>query len=91
MKIIGKAEIEAVVDVVCDACTSSTRINTGVNEYGVLRARWGYGSSHDGESYELHLCEACFFQTIANIKQDRRSHTLFAEGYPEVKIEISEK
>lgn len=32
MKIIGKAEIETVVDVVYDACTSSTRINTGVNE-----------------------------------------------------------
>jgi hypothetical protein len=84
MKIIGKAEIETVVDVVCDACASSTRVKTRANEYGVVHARWGYGSSHDGERYELHLCEECFFRMIAYIKQERRCHTLFAEDGPDI-------
>lgn len=33
MKIVGKAGIETVADVVCDACTISTRVRTGANGY----------------------------------------------------------
>lgn len=84
MKIIGKAEIETVVDVLCDACASSTRIKTGANVYGVVYARWGYGAAHDGERYKLHRCEDCFFRMIAYIKQERRCHTLFAEDGPDI-------
>lgn len=65
-------------------CASSTRVKTGANEYGVVHERWGYGSSHDGERYELHLCEECFFRTVAYIKQERRCHTLFADGGPDI-------
>jgi hypothetical protein len=39
MKIVGKAEIETVADVVCDACTISTRVRTGANEYEFVTAR----------------------------------------------------
>ena len=72
MKITGRVETEAVVDVSCDVCGSSTRLETGSLQYGVLHAHWGFGALHDGERYEVHLCEPCFFQTIAYLKQERR-------------------
>ena len=54
---------EQVVDVICDVCGDSTT-KTMAQEYGTLSAHWGYGSvRHDGERYEVHLCEDCFFET----------------------------
>ncbi|WP_406833972.1 hypothetical protein [Pseudomonas asiatica] len=73
MKITGRVEKEAVVDVSCDVCGSSTRFL----QYGMLQAHWGFGVLHDGERYELHLCESCFFLTIAFLKQERRTATMF--------------
>jgi hypothetical protein len=79
MKITGKVETEAVLDIVCDVCQFSTRVIGGGLQFGTLQAHWGYGTKHDGERYELHLCEDCFFQAVANLKQDRRSQALFAD------------
>lgn len=42
-----------------------------VRKYGVLHAKWGYGSQHDGEHYRVQLCESCFFQVPLYIKQER--------------------
>ncbi|NBA29790.1 hypothetical protein GVO02_05925, partial [Aeromonas caviae] len=54
-------------------------------EFGTLSAHWGYGTQHDGESYEVHLCESCFFQAIANLKEQRRGALMFSEkGYEPV-------
>lgn len=72
MKITGRVETEAVVDVSCDVCGSSTRLETGSLQYGVLHAHWGFGALHDGERYEVHLCEPCFFQTIAYLKTKKK-------------------
>lgn len=58
MKIIGNIQIEAVTDVVCDICLRSTRVTGGGLQYATLQAHWGYGAKHDGEGYELHLCES---------------------------------
>jgi hypothetical protein len=77
MKIIGNIQIEAVTDVVCDICLRSTRVTGGGLQYATLQAHWGYGAKHDGEGYELHLCETCFFRTHAYLKQERRSQNLF--------------
>lgn len=77
MKIIGKVEVESVTDVVCDVCRLTTRVTTGGLQYATLQAAWGYGTKHDGEHYELHLCEGCFFQAVANLKQERRIQSLF--------------
>jgi hypothetical protein len=79
MKLTGKVEIEAVMDVVCDVCLLSTQVTNGGFQFATLQAHWGYGTKHDGERYELHLCEGCFFQTIANLTQDRRTQTLFSD------------
>ncbi|CAM3755078.1 hypothetical protein ACT3TQ_05945 [Halomonas sp. AOP12-C2-37] len=87
MKIIEKVEIDSVTDVMCDVCLCSTRVaNVGL-EFATLQAHWGYGAKHDGERYELHLCESCFFGTVAYLKQERRIQNLFSE---EVGIEANE-
>lgn len=80
MKIIGKVEIEAVTDIVCDVCQLSTAVASGGLQFGTLQAHWGYGTKHDGERYELHLCESCFFQAIASLKQERRTQNLFGDN-----------
>lgn len=46
-------------------------------QLGVLHACWGYGARHDGERYRVRLCEGCFFQVLAYIKQERRIQHLF--------------
>lgn len=42
----------------------------------------GYGSQHDGERYRVHLCEPCFFQTLAYLREQRRIHTMFDDEQP---------
>lgn len=78
MKVIGKVEIDTVTDIVCDVCLCSTQVAEGM-EFATLHARWGYGSKHDGERYELHLCESCFFLTVAYMKDERRIQNLFSD------------
>lgn len=79
MKITGRVETEAVIDVRCDVCGCSARLESGNLEYGMLYAHWGYGALHDGERYEVHLCEACFFTTLAFLKQERRTAHMFED------------
>lgn len=80
MKITGRVEVEVVTEIVCDVCLLTTAVEGGGLQYGTLRALWGYGAKHDGERYELHLCESCFFQAVANLKQERRSLNLFTDN-----------
>lgn len=79
MKVTEKVEVDAVTDVVCDVCLTSTGAAGGGLEFATLQAHWGYGTQHDGERYELHLCESCFFGTLAYFKQERRVQNLFSE------------
>lgn len=83
MKLIGRIEIDGVTDVVCDICGGSTTIKDDYPpEFATLKAAWGYPSKHDGESYELDFCEDCFFQTLANLKEQRRGALIFSDqGY----------
>ena len=68
---------ETVADVTCDACGNSTKVKGGGLEFGILQAAWGYGSKHDGERYEVHLCESCFFSTLSNLRRNRLLSTMF--------------
>ncbi|AVI61505.1 hypothetical protein [Halomonas sp. GFAJ-1] len=79
MKVTEKVEVKAVTDVVCDVCLTTTRVTDENLEYATLKAHWGYGSQHDGERYEVHLCESCFFRALAYFKQERRVQNLFSE------------
>ena len=56
------------------------RLRSTGKRHGILEAHWGYGALHDGERYEVHLCESCFFATIAYPKQERRVTKIFEEA-----------
>ncbi|WP_141440763.1 hypothetical protein [Vreelandella titanicae] len=79
MKITGKIELDSVADVVCDVCLCSTRGNNDGLEFATLQTHWGYGTMHDGERYEIHLCESCFILAVSNLKQERRIQNLFSD------------
>ncbi|MFW1927179.1 hypothetical protein [Acinetobacter ursingii] len=74
--------LEQTTDVLCEVCQESTQRN-----YAVLSANWGSGSKHDGEQYELHLCEACFFATVATLKREHRVKQMFNEDFNEAGLE----
>lgn len=42
-----------------------------------VHARLGFVALHDGERYRERLCEGCFFQVLAYIKQEREIQHLF--------------
>jgi len=70
---------ELVTDVLCDVCGDSTRVEGYGLQFGTLHAKWGYGSTHDGESYAIHLCEPCFFRTISGLRRERMVNNMFSE------------
>lgn len=76
-------------DVRCDICDESTRLANGNLQYGTLEAHWGYGAVHDGERYEVHLCERCFFATLTYLKQERRTAHLFDSEPNAIEYELS--
>lgn len=73
--------VETVTDVLCDVCGCSTCLGNGGFQFGTLKAHWGYGTTHDGERYELHLCEGCFFGAVRFLKQERRGRRAFDDDY----------
>ncbi len=77
MKITTTEQAETVNDVLCDVRGDSTRVEGYGLQFGALRANWGYGSSHDGERYEVHLCEPCFFRTISGLRRERMVNFMF--------------
>tara|TARA_R110002126_G_scaffold249730_1_gene392601 strand:- start:2 stop:292 length:291 start_codon:yes stop_codon:yes gene_type:complete len=74
--------IESQSDIRCDVCDVSTRVPGYGSQFGRLEALWGYGSRHDGERYRVHLCEMCFFNALAHLRQERRISRLFDEVQP---------
>jgi len=80
MKVFSMRTMEIITDVICDLCEKNTNDSSNqAPNYGVLSARWGYASKHDGEKYEVHLCETCFFTLLASAKEIRRSNLMFSE------------
>lgn len=79
MKITAIERNESASDVLCDVCGDSTRVEGGGLQFGTLRASWGYGATHDGERYEVYLCEICFFRTISALKRERMVNFMFSE------------
>lgn len=60
---------ETLVEVTCDLCGRSTRIE-GLEEwaapfsYGTLTFSGGWGSTHDFEKVHMELCETCLFDIV---------------------------
>ena len=80
MRHVAMQPTETTSDVTCDACCQSTSIEGYGQPFGVLQACWGYGSKHDGERYEVHLCEPCFFRTLSGLRRERMVNTMFDEN-----------
>jgi len=79
MKVTEEKMVTVTIDVLCDVCSSSTTPPGGSAQYGMLTAHWGYGSKHDGERYEVHLCEQCFFGTLSTLRRQRMVEHMFDE------------
>lgn len=79
MKHVVSQPAETVADITCDVCCQSTRVEGYGQQFGTLQAHWGYGSKHDGECYEVHLCEPCFFRTLSALRRERMVNTMFDE------------
>ncbi|WP_331001180.1 hypothetical protein [Pseudomonas aeruginosa] len=71
-------QAESVTDIFCDVCGNSMRVEGYGVQFGTLRASWGLGSAHGGECYEVHLCELCFFRTLAGLKRERIVNSMFS-------------
>lgn len=78
MKIKGIEPREVVINVKCDGCGESTR-KEQTFEYATLSAAWDCNSRHDGECYEIQLCEICFYGVLGHIRELYRANTLFKE------------
>lgn len=79
MKLYEEKTVKVVSDVKCDVCGASTLAELGVINAGSLQASWGFGSKHDGDRYEIDLCEVCFFDTLSYLKRERQSPRLFTD------------
>ena len=79
LKITATEQVQSVSDVLCDVCGKSTRVEGYGLQFGTLRASWGYGSAHDGERYEIHLCESCFFGTLSGLRRERMTNFMFSD------------
>ena len=63
------------VDIKCDVCGKSCKTENNFFDYSeteyefaTLDADWGYYSDSDGKSYNIDLCEDCFYDTLAHLK-----------------------
>ena len=86
MKRRGLQQVECVIDVCCDVCGKSCKKKVnGVDfkDYATITADWGYTSSHDGLRYQIHLCEHCFFSSLANLREARRGYRIFESESPD--------
>tara|TARA_R100001039_G_C1806674_1_gene80796 strand:+ start:388 stop:672 length:285 start_codon:yes stop_codon:yes gene_type:complete len=80
MKVTAKVQVDSVVGVICDVCGNEVCRSGSKPEFGTLSARWGYASSHDGESYQVDLCEACFFSVLGGLREKRKTSFSDNEG-----------
>lgn len=79
MKVFSETDPGTVTDVICDMCGESTRVAAGELQFGMMHASWGEGSSHCGETYELHLCENCFFVQVSTMQRTRWVSVMFED------------
>ena len=72
-----KQVVRKVEDIVyCDICGKTCTNDNYGSEYASLEAIWTYGSKHDGERFDIQLCENCFFETIHWMKNKRLTNLI---------------
>ena len=70
-------ETEVIDEIICNCCgekiqkvEDSENMYYDFQDYITLIKDWGYFSKviGDGEHHELHICESCYYDWIANFK-----------------------
>lgn len=62
------AEVDKLVDVLCDRCGKSCLDDIGMNhEYAEIKATWGYGSNKDCQQHKIEICEKCYDEMISTL------------------------
>lgn len=80
MEIKKDETVPVTVDLLCDVCSESTTCAGASPQYGTLSAHWSYGSQHDGERYEVQLCEHCFFRTLSGLRREHMVSHMFDDA-----------
>lgn len=80
MKTMAVDQIESANDVLCGVCNESTSVEFHGPQVATLRANWELRSPPNGERYEIHLCEQCFFSVLADLRRKRMLITMFSDG-----------
>lgn len=65
-----------------DAAPSTKLVHVSM-ELSKLIVRYG-SVQHDGERFQLHLCEDCLVQALANLRQEHRLQNVVSEDYQTV-------
>lgn len=58
-------KVSVLKDIICDICKKSCKVLPFKDkehfnyEYVELKTRWGYGSTHDGETWTAQVCNKC--------------------------------
>jgi hypothetical protein len=84
MKTTAVDQIESASDVLCDVCNESTSVESHGPQFGTLLANWEFHSPPNGERYEIHLCEPCFFTVLAGLRRTRLLNTMFSDGWEDL-------
>ena len=71
MKPIEENNSAATTKVSCYACCRTVDADGREMEFGSLIASWGRSSTHEGESYDLSLCDECFFRVLGDLRLQR--------------------
>ena len=75
MKTYKNKTVKVLDRTICDICGKTCTDDFYNNhENATLEAYWGYNSRSDGSKYEIHLCEQCFYDTIAWMKNKRQEY-----------------
>lgn len=69
--------VRAAERALCDVCGEAAPPNTAPAQLGVLAASWDERSQHAGLEYQVHLCEQCFFSTLATLRRERMVYRMF--------------
>jgi hypothetical protein len=84
MKTTAVDQTGSASDVLCDVCNESTSVESHGPQFGTLRANWEFRSPPNGERYEIHLCERCFFSVLAGLRRTRLLNTMLSDGWEDL-------
>ena len=81
MRTFKKKTAQVLDKIYCDICSSRCS-NEYCHEYALIETSWGYFSKRDGEKHDIHICENCFEDLLAWMKNKREKNGYKPESDP---------